>query len=167
MKTIPCHFEFQHTPTWCAEFYIGKARVFAMCDDRVGEASGDFERFVLERIQQARQEAIVHAHCGILIAPTNFVSQFWTPELIHKLSDALRRPYKRPVFKNLKIYLKAAWVSSGLCNMTDKELAAHLNKVYQTKSFSPAAARQTAYRLELFSTRETQGPQQRQTARSL
>ena len=157
-KTFPCHFEFQHTPTWCAEFYISDKITDGMCVDRSGEDGQDFERFKNEFFQKVKRKIIFYAHYRVLIVPTNFVSEFWTPEFVHKLSVALKRPYKNPKVFDLKGYLKASWKYNGpegaLCDMTADELVAHLNKVFETTRFKPRTVSQMAYRLNLFSTRK-------------
>lgn len=161
-KTIPCHFEFQHTPTWCAEFYIRDGISKGVCVKRSGEDSEDFERFKREFFKSVQHKIIFYAHYGWLIVPTNFVSEFWTPEFVHKLSAALKRPYKNPKVFDLKGYLEASWKYNGpegaLCDMTANQLAAHLNKGFGTTRFKPRTVSQMAYRLNLFSNRKPGPP---------
>jgi hypothetical protein len=166
-RTLTCRFEFQHSPFWSAGFFVENEMWEEHTEPRKGEQNGKFKQFQINFIEKHRKTAIHNAHCGALLVPTNFVAEFWAPTLVHRLSEALRRPYKRPVFPMLKLYLQAAWEPGkygGLCNMTRKELADHLNNVFDTKSFKPGNVFQTAYRLNLFSKRDSGPKPRKQTA---
>jgi hypothetical protein len=106
------------------------------------------------------------ANSGPILVPSNFVSEFWTPQFILAIADSLRRPRKRKSYDFVSKYLQAGWKQYGLNDMTASELALFLNKTLNLK-FTPAAARKMAYRLNLFCKRD-QGPRpKRQVASKL
>ena len=145
---------FQHTPCWCAEFFVGEQLVSAII--RRAGSSAEFETFKRDFITSAQNEAIEFAaDAEIIIAPTTHVNEFWTPAFINRLSSAIRRPRKRPAHYGVKKYLRAHW-HDRMCNMTRRELAAHL-KFACNANIKPAAAWQMAYRLDLF-TKRPNGP---------
>jgi hypothetical protein len=170
--TILCRFEFeapeQHNGYAYAEFFVNEKRLgWHSVDPKTKLFHGSFKRFKIEFIRKVQMEYILDyiGNTGQVVASSNYVAEFWTPEFILRVADSLRRPRMRSSNVNsamLKLYLKGAWNSRlKLHNMTRRELADHLNKVFRAvPKITPAAAWQRAYNLGLYSKRKS-GPKER------
>ena len=168
-ETISCRFEFNDSPQgWSAGLRCGvKFFLFRVSVKKDGTEPAHYwkkeKAAYIKKVQALTLEQT--ANEGIIFAPENCVTEFWTRDYILKMADALRRPRKRKSHPHLKKLLGACWVSCGLDKMDRSELAEYLNTIYGPKSFTPAAAWQAAYNLNLF-TKRPPGPKPRKQSAS-
>jgi hypothetical protein len=116
-----------------------------------------FEEFKQESIETMQLRALDSASLlGIIYAPTNYVSEFWTKDHVCRLAKALANPRKKIPLLALKGWLADNWIPLQLFNLTAKELAEKANSALAT-THTPEKIWTTAYRLGLY-THRTPGP---------
>jgi hypothetical protein len=137
-------------------------KLFADAKPRMHKAGkGGFETFdqFKQSIIETRQaEAIdVASLTGNILAPENYVAEFWTAKHVRLLARALERPRKTSEIQ-LKDWLVTNWEKSDLCKLTRSQLCHQANTALSA-DYKPDKVWQTAYRrLGLFTDRRPGPP---------
>jgi hypothetical protein len=129
-----------------------KPRAWKAHSDRV-DYNATFDQFKQSSIEQRQAEAIDAASfTGNILAPENYVAEFWTAKHVRLLARALDRPRKAGELL-LKDWLVTNWEKSKLCKLTRGQLCRKANAALHA-AYKSDKVWQTAYRgLGLFTDR--------------